>query len=214
MVTASKKSVKHMADPYVHNEEHPCAKRWFLICKDNNVEDVKVAQPYLAALASAHMHGSPVPHFAKVSEYQVLIDPDFEPPPPKRRKGVATAVNLGDDEWAVPAEIIPKRKRKQKAPAKKEAPAPWEDKFEVQPGQESASEDDSSSSSSSSSSSGSSSSSSSSSRGSVAKSKEEVPDPVPAVRASQQRRLGKQQDTRIPFGKQAVSYTHLRAHET
>ena len=91
--------------------------------------------------------------------------------------------------------------RRVKAPAKKEAPAPWEDKFEVQPGQESASEDDSSSSSSSSSSSGSSSSSSSSSRGSVAKSKEEVPDPVPAVRASQQRRLGKQQDTRIPFGK-------------
>ena len=129
MVAEKKQCVKHMADPYIHNEEHPCVQRWFLICKDNNVEDVKIAPSYLAALASAHIHLSPVPHFAKVSVYQVLMDPDFELPPQKRRKRVDTSVKLGDDEWAVP-EIIPKRKRKQKAPAKKEAPAPWEDKGE------------------------------------------------------------------------------------
>ena len=65
VVAESKECVKHMADPYVHNDEHPRVKRWFLICKDNNVQDVKVAQPYLASLATAHIHCFPVPHFAK-----------------------------------------------------------------------------------------------------------------------------------------------------
>ena len=88
-------------------------------------------QPYLAALASAHIHQQPVPHFARAQDYMALLDPEYAPPTRKRRVVVVEPGN--DDEWADPDPVAPIPKRRPRAkraskPQMKRQSNPWEDK--------------------------------------------------------------------------------------
>ena len=43
---------------------------------------------YLRCLATAGEHGRPVPHFAKAGEYELIMDPTFQPKKKRRKKVV------------------------------------------------------------------------------------------------------------------------------
>ena len=98
-VSETQKPLRNIAKAYTHRDDPPNTaeeKRLFLICK-GEVDNAKCPQAYLAAMASAHIHGRPVPHFAKVGEYLKLLDPDYKAPAKKRRKLSEHAQSIIED---------------------------------------------------------------------------------------------------------------------
>ena len=80
----SKKDVGDLAAPYVAGSR----KIWLFKVKDNVVELKVVMAAYLLCLATADEHGRPVPHFATANEYQLIMDPTFQPKKRRRKKFV------------------------------------------------------------------------------------------------------------------------------
>ena len=125
-----RKHVKDIATPYIAAADRPNPKRWFVIQK-SSVEETTLFQPYLAALASEHIHQQPVPHFARAQDYMALLDPEYAPPTRKRR--VVQVEPGNDDEWADPDPVAPIPKRRPRAkraskPQMERQSNPWEDK--------------------------------------------------------------------------------------
>ena len=218
VVSQTRKEVRHVARPFIFQADPPNPpneKSWYIASKEPP-SNTTVSQPYLAALAAAHLHGKPVPHFLKNADYVLLCDPEYEAPPRKRRK-VGRGVQVDDDEWADPT-AVPERKKQPRRPRRRQLPPkprqPWVDKDEDE---DSDDQRDSGSSSSGSSSSSSTSSSSSSSGGT--KSNEDTgPKPAPKAVPKTAPKIApkrgtrsvpqKSMDTRVMFGRHWLTPRH------
>ena len=81
---ASRKDLGDLAADYVAGSR----KIWFFKVKDNVVELKAVMDAYLRCLATAGLHGRPVPHSATAEEYEFIMDPTFQPKKKRRKKFV------------------------------------------------------------------------------------------------------------------------------